>query len=247
VKYKKGDVLLLQVTVDYVDENDAKFSYKSNGAGSHIGTWFGDSHVLAVVSRAEEPVTEEEKRLEVGEWVTSKNNPCLGVGQVVEDDHLTIPFLVKFKDGDRLWYKQSDLVRAEAPKPEHKFKIGDLVTSSEHSTLGAGKIIEIDESCVPYKVSYLDGDYHWNSEKALTKVPDPKFKVGDRVIHKNAPHWGVGVIQSVSSNLYSNSDLVKQNEDDESETIREYGNFYLVRYNRKHWESLERMLVKAIE
>jgi len=47
-----------------------------------------------------------------------------------------------------------------------KFKIGDKV---KHIYGHVGVITEIDNSDLPYKVKYLEGD-HWHLEKNLTKI-----------------------------------------------------------------------------
>jgi hypothetical protein len=259
MKYKVGDVLLLRVTVDRVDETDCVLSYRSNVDGRmSTGTWFGDSQVFAVVSKAEEPV--EEKRLEVGEWVTVKARPDFGVAKIEIDDRGSFPFMVRFSDGESHWYKQDQLTRAEAPKPEPELKVGDWVTSRDYREWGAGQIIEVDnQKSLAFNVRYSNGEERRNSKYYLTKAeaskPQALFKVGDRVIHRNAPHWGVGVVTEVDVNKkYSNSDIVEQNDADRSESLREIGNFYMVRYptsegrpSGRLWQSLERFLVKAIE
>jgi hypothetical protein len=317
MKYKVGDVLILRVTVERVDETDSNKPYRAvpctGDTGRVIGTWFGDDQVIAVVPQADEPVAVEEKRLEVGEYVTVKVNSARGVGKIEIDDHQSIPFMVRFSNGEHNWYTQEQLTRAEAPKPELAFKVGDWVTSRDYRDWGAGEIIEVDDDnslpykvrysngeerlnskgyltiaekpvrefkvgdwvtcslwkelgvgqiisddhdCVPFKVKFSNGDKHYSTSTTLTlakkpEQPEPLFKKGDKVIHRNAPHWGLGVVQSVTTGLtYSNSEVVEQNEGDHSQHISEKGTYYMVNYPLRrigYWESLERFLVKAIE
>lgn len=97
-------------------------------------------------------------------------------------------------------------VIAEPDKPALRFKVGDWVrkVGGECNVGKVGKIIEIYTDImpsIPYNVEFSD-DCLWVADENLEPAEEPKpplkFKVGEHVIHKFAPHWGVGKITAIS-------------------------------------------------
>jgi heat shock protein HspQ len=121
--------------------------------------------------------------------------------KIVQDDESYLPLEVKIPSGDTIWIMEEDV--SSVTKKVIDLSVGDYVTSEEYPTLGAGKIVNIDRSTVPYEVLYSDGSKHWNSRPKLTKVEQPKLKVGDYVTVIDNESEGIGkIFRQYCGNFY---------------------------------------------
>jgi hypothetical protein len=77
------------------------------------------------------------------------------------------------------------------------------------------------------------------------ETPEPKFSVGDLVIHKNMLGWGVGKVGIVDSKSYSRSNYDHWDEGKIPFSKRCLSPFYLVRFPKQitGWWSNEDLLV----
>lgn len=75
----------------------------------------------------------EKRRPELGDWVrllpTVYTYPKGSVGEIITDDHSSIPFKVRFANGGCLWlYEESvELVKPNPTKSTRELKVGDTV------------------------------------------------------------------------------------------------------------------------
>jgi hypothetical protein len=243
--YKVGDEVILKVKITKVSSDGDSYRIEN-------GFWFDNSHAIGLASNLDV----SPRRLKVDDYVVSKRHSEKGVGKIVRDDRDEAPFKVKWPDGSTNFCTELDLTLAEKPeepKPE-RLKVGDYVTSIEYSECGVGKIVKDDHSYLPFKVEFPGDVWHWCSGSDLTKTtkpePEPTFKVGDKVIHRNMPEWGVGTVTKVNE--------PRENTDAEYtspgvETQERYAGIrYHVEYpgknnyGLKNWTSSDKYLVKAI-
>lgn len=205
MQYKTGDVVLLKVHINRVDETDPRLPYQADPEKG-TGFWFGDGDVLAICTPQTTPAEPQPKPFQVGDWVTIHNRP--DVGQIEENDGSDWwPWLVRFMDGSSEWQFERDLTHVDKPEGfpdyiEPKFKVGDRVIHTQYPEKGAGVIKRDDKSRIPYLIRYPNGNYEWakleHTQAAPEPEPEPKFKVGDKVIHIHKPEWGVGTIKNLN-------------------------------------------------
>lgn len=135
-----------------------------------------------------------------------------------EDDDL-YPYLVRGEFGEE-WVMALDIAGKaqyaafvaespsvkEEPKPEPvKYEVGMRVRTNAKEGIGVYKqylkLWESDKH--PHGISYNGYNLVWVGDDDIIevvedepKVEEPKFKVGDKVIHKFYPDWGVGTVKS---------------------------------------------------
>lgn len=184
----------------------------------------------------------------------------------VDEDDSRLPYKVTLgdRDLDVAWIDGSvvfavipgaEPVAAPAPEPA-RFKVGDWVIWRDYEGRGPAKIIQDDESEIPYLIKWPDdGHVAWSRAGSLTRAeapapkPEPKFKVGDRVIHRNCPEWGIGKVETVVENPYLAFEYTAPGK---REFLSDPGPHCLVKYPNcegpsRIWNSLERFLVAVVE
>jgi hypothetical protein len=210
MQYKVGDEVILKGKIVRVDEHDSRLPYKIQ-TGPNDFNWIGDGAVFAVVSGNGKPAEVEPAKpvFKVGDWVTSsEHNGVHGRGQIVEFDENDEdqPYRVKFSNGCHHWESTANLTPADGPtkaEPEPKrLTVGDWVTSTRYPSYGVGQIVADDHDILPYRVRFSNGEKAYHREHQVKPAekpaePETKFKVGDRVIHKIKPEWGVGVVKQI--------------------------------------------------
>jgi hypothetical protein len=116
-------------------------------------------------------------------------------GKIMKDDQDALPLKIECESGTHFYIKDVDVVSVEKPK----LKVGDYVTVNGHEERGIGKIIHKTGN---FYVRFSGEIVDIYSNDRLTRVDTPsdptigelKFKIGDRVIHKEYRSLGVGVI-----------------------------------------------------
>jgi hypothetical protein len=240
-KFKVGDEVVIKGTVYRTDDSQVPYLVRLNDGDT---CWFMEKNLELV------PVPQV---LAVGAYVTSSKHPELGVAKIIQDLDSDRDYKLRFA-GEKTQYAKADRLTV-VPTPsdtsiyELKFKVGDLVIHRGEEKLGPGEIVLIDNSSVPYKFRFSNGEHSWGSIETCTAyvkpvVPEPKFKVGDKVLHLNKwKEWGVGTIRMVSTGTYSNAEYIEEGKG--YVNIEEPGPYYDVRYANDIWESPERLLVRA--
>jgi hypothetical protein len=198
--YKVGDQILVKLTITETTSD----SFKAT-AGVADEWFLPYPSIVALVERAveEQPPAPEptpEPKIKVGDRVKLTHFDKQGV-VIYNDGHEFFPFHVRLDSGDAHWYSESALeLTPETPAPEpRRFQVGDKVlVRGDRCT-----IVKDDHShTYPFKVKWDDGSEgdEWCAPEELTLIEEPaalRFKVGDKVIHKFRPDWGVGTVSRV--------------------------------------------------
>lgn len=165
--------------------------------------WFIERNLEKV-----EDVKPESTRLKVGARVRvvkdKYDDRFVGkTGVIIKDDQTSVPFLVRFDDGDvsignngTRWFFADELVKIEDVKPvENKIKVGDTVKvvdtdiTYDAEFIGkTGTVTEINNAgfMYPVKIQFEGYGPRRFTAKCLEKVAEKtqeerKFKVGDKV------------------------------------------------------------------
>lgn len=203
-----------------------------------------------------EPTPEPEKpklAYAVGDEVLVK-----GVIVMVDEDDETYPYHVRINNFSN-WVEVEDIAGKaspaagvkEDPKPEPvKYEAGTKVRSKIRPHLGVGTYLfyykSNDYDNLPHEVEF-SGSTHWLSDGEIEVVtesapakPEPKFKVGDKVIHKFKPVWGVGEVLEIHQKTAQYDFFGGDNPETMPAT-----RVYKVRFSHWVWTTAEENLVLA--
>lgn len=163
--------------------------------------------------------------------------------------------MAKFMGGDEAYPEPEPT--PEPDKPKLAYAEGDKV-------MVYGEIVRVDEDDAEYpylvRVNNVGADWVYPSDIAGKVEPDvkeeskpePKFKVGDKVIHKFKPEWGVGTVRGHTTDIpglpeYFESSKFSRRYVDQAYDV-EYPHFFIDRalvQRIETWTTAEENLVLA--